>query len=1310
MRKFRKNGARTAAFLMAVSVALGSTPSTAFAASEIEVPVQIVEQNQDEVQPVETEETTEQAIVEEKKTTEEVSEQSEEVVDEITTETTEEVAEGDSIAAEKYVLMNIPFDKFYENEINNDVAVDGFTSATLNKSRTKSMVGNTYHVNEDGSDITGITFPVLVKDGVDLSAYKQVTDDDIVEITVTNRGQTTTTEYKGKDALFENASYAYYELSGFSSMYKEVSVGADGQLCFSEIKHPWLSTSTLKDVETTLSTESSYGDYQLSLTGDSLSNINGDNIYSVIVSTTDGSSYAMRPLENVWRGTSGIAWTSTNNVQAVHNCPTHPAHYASLMGKSISKVTYYTSDGIYEIPVADIYVPIKVNDASSLVTVENGLAKAGKTAVSISLPEGFDPEYKVEGLEDVAVADGEMTFAAAKIGNYTLTVSDKSGKYADLTASFALKTEDMPAAYNDNYDAPALVAADGYSADELSAYIANITSVSVDGTEYAATGRGAVVIVKEDGTIDMSTAPFAEAKDSYDIVVKSTGYEDLSFSINAVMEEKYVLMNIPFDEFYKNELNNDVAVDGFTSATLNKSRTKSMAGNTYHVNADGSDITGITFPVKVTDGVDLSEYKQVTDNDTVEIIVTNRGQTTTTEYKGKDSLFENASYAYYELSEAPSTYKEVSVGEDGKLSFGKIVGAEAEVLSDVKTTLATKSSYGDYQLSFTGDSLSNIKSDNIYSVIVSTTDGSSYAMRPLENVWRGTSGIAWTSTNNVQAVHNCPTHPAHYASLMGKSISKVTYYTSDGTYEIPVADVYVPVKLNNASKKVSVANASIKSGNTALATSLPDDFDAVYTVDGLKDAAVEGGKITFAKDAKPGDYTLTVSDKSGKYADLTADFTLSTKKMPAAYNDNYDAPALVAADGYSADELSAYIANITSVSVDGTEYAATGRGAVVIVKEDGTIDMSTAPFAEAKDSYDIVVKSTGYADASFTMQKIENIENLDIQMSSAKYTYSGKAKTPSVKVKNGNATLKKDVDYTVTYSNNINAGMATVTIQGIGKYTGTVTKEFLIRKLSIENYTLELSRTDYTYNELAKKPAATVLNGDTALEKFVDYKVIYKDNVQPGIGTVTVKGAGNYKGTITKEINIVPAKPSLSKFGKADNGLVVNWSKVVGATGYEIYRSENGRVYSKVKTITSGTTTKWTDTKATTNGGRYSYKVVAYTKAGDTTLKSKESAAKITYKLDTPTISSLVSQTAKQMTVKWNKNTKATSYHIEYSLNSDFSDSKFLRVTGASNVSKVVYKLTPGKKYYVRVRSYINVSGTDYSSAWSAKKSVTIKK
>ena len=98
-----------------------------------------------------------------------------------------------------------------------------------------------------------------------------------------------------------------------------------------------------------------------------------------------------------------------------------------------------------------------------------------------------------------------------------------------------------------------------------------------------------------------------------------------------------------------------------------------MSGGSYHVNADGSQIDGITFPVKVDKNVDLSKYKQVTDTDSVDITVTIKGQTSTTTYTGKDALFQNEDYAYYNLTEVPSCYKEVSVDGDGNLKFDKTV-------------------------------------------------------------------------------------------------------------------------------------------------------------------------------------------------------------------------------------------------------------------------------------------------------------------------------------------------------------------------------------------------------------------------------------------------------------------------------------------------------------------------------------------------------------------------------------------------------------------------------------------------------------
>ena len=84
-----------------------------------------------------------------------------------------------------------------------------------------------------------------------------------------------------------------------------------------------------------------------------------------------------------------------------------------------------------------------------------------------------------------------------------------------------------------------------------------------------------------------------------------------AFSVNALPENEkivedgsYLLMNIPYHEFYQAELNNDTAVDVYTSATKAKVRTGTLAGGSYHVDDSGDRIDGVTFPVKVTGTVD----------------------------------------------------------------------------------------------------------------------------------------------------------------------------------------------------------------------------------------------------------------------------------------------------------------------------------------------------------------------------------------------------------------------------------------------------------------------------------------------------------------------------------------------------------------------------------------------------------------------------------------------------------------------------------------------------------------------------------
>ena len=144
-----------------------------------------------------------------------------------------------------------------------------------------------------------------------------------------------------------------------------------------------------------------------------------------------------------------------------------------------------------------------------------------------------------------------------------------------------------------------------------------------------------------------------------------------------------------------------------------------------------------------------------------------------------------------------------------------------------------------------------------------------------------------------------------------------------------------------------------------------------------------------------------------------------------------------------------------------------------------------------------------------------------------------------------------------------------------------------------------------------------------------------------------------------------------------------------------------------MKTVSSGSTVTFSDTKANTNGTKYTYKVVAFAGTGDSTL----SKSKTFYRVSRPAVSSLTNSASKKMTVKWAKNSKATGYEIQYSTSKTFaSGNKTVKITSKATVSKVIGSLTKGRTYYVKIRTYKTVSGTKYYSAWSAKKSVKIAK
>lgn len=262
--------------------------------------------------------------------------------------------------------------------------------------------------------------------------------------------------------------------------------------------------------------------------------------------------------------------------------------------------------------------------------------------------------------------------------------------------------------------------------------------------------------------------------------------------------------------------------------------------------------------------------------------------------------------------------------------------------------------------------------------------------------------------------------------------------------------------------------------------------------------------------------------------------------------------------------------------------------------------------------------------------------------------------------------------------------------------------------------TLKAKKAVYTGKAISiDEPTITegeVVNLNYSYYSDKDCKNEISEPVDPGVYYVTVTAdagsdnAGVTSNTVT--LTIVPQATKVTSVANATSNVTVSWNKVSKASGYYVYRSTDGKKFTKIATVKSASTVKYNDKKATKNGQKYVYKVVTYYN-GNQTVSSAYSAAKTGYRLSTMKVSSLTNKKGKKAYIKWTKNSKSTGYQIKYVTGK--SKAKTVKASSKAK-TKTISKLKKGKTYKVRIRSYKKVSNVTYYSAWSKQKSVKIKK
>lgn len=235
--------------------------------------------------------------------------------------------------------------------------------------------------------------------------------------------------------------------------------------------------------------------------------------------------------------------------------------------------------------------------------------------------------------------------------------------------------------------------------------------------------------------------------------------------------------------------------------------------------------------------------------------------------------------------------------------------------------------------------------------------------------------------------------------------------------------------------------------------------------------------------------------------------------------------------------------------------------------------------------------------------------------------YTGSAITPGVTVKMGTDILKQGTDYTLEYKNNTAIGTATVTITGIGKYTGSRLVSFQIVDANI---TINASDLYLNYSDSARSlPLEVTVAPDTAtftckvigtgIEVVKKNKHTITVNLEEGFegsAAITITATADGYNTETKQVNVfVPKSTKLASVERTGNTTAaVSWSRASDITGYELQYSTSNTFNIDRESKTLGGTSK--KLKGLTKGQTYYVRVRTYYEVNGQTYFSKWSSSR----------------------------------------------------------------------------------------------------
>ncbi len=330
--------------------------------------------------------------------------------------------------------------------------------------------------------------------------------------------------------------------------------------------------------------------------------------------------------------------------------------------------------------------------------------------------------------------------------------------------------------------------------------------------------------------------------------------------------------------------------------------------------------------------------------------------------------------------------------------------------------------------------------------------------------------------------------------------------------EITAADYLI---YNGKEQNISV---TVKDGRKKLSAKK----DYTQTITYVPDAAAQGTEVQKAKEA--GLYNIKIAMKGNYDGEVTIPCKVMTdKELLTKAKITLPSSALDYKDG-------------EAVTFDPSQILVKLGSKVVPQKaEDGTTDNYTISYRNNTEvgTASVVIqgietgKYVGSCTKTFAIKGTPfSKKTIEISGLQTKLPYTGKAlyQNPVLKDKQSGSTLEKNVDYKITYTNNRNAGKATMLLTGINKYSGEIKQTFTIDKVTLTAELLQQNALTVKQNRAGVTPDVALVYEGRTLVNGADYKLTYTNNKNTTTDVkkayISIAGIGNFKGSLKNAVTL----------------------------------------------------------------------------------------------------------------------------------------------------------------------------------------------